>query len=224
MLPNLEDSDSEDDSTLDSAAADSSDDESDSGASTFSTADSDGVGHRPDGEDVAAGGGEGVDAGEPKRLPVVHSASTSSLEPGSGTATPRAADANLPETSGEETGEQPHGEVKTGSGADGNEQGTGAGTAVILTAGTIETASGSEEGVGSGERTKEERLGPRKTRVIIRVRPLRSAFAHPLFDADLPSFFLLGLNRYQDAAYSTFFALLYYVRRASSQFRLQSLF
>lgn len=188
MLPNLEDSDSEDDSTLNSAAVDSSGDESDSGASTFSKANSDGAGRRPDGEDAAAGGGEGVDAGEPRRLSVVPTASTPSLELASGTATPRAANTTFPETTGEETGEQPHGEVKAESGADGDEQGTGAGTAAILTAGGTEGASGRVEVVGSREGTKEERLGPRKTRVIIRVRLLRWTSAPPLFDADLSSF------------------------------------
>lgn len=182
--PNLEDSDSDSENHPSFPSPSSSDDdESESERSTSSAARSDDGLAGPGAEEDALGGaGEGFDAEEPRgdaRRIVSSSVASPSLVPeaGSRATTPRALDSSLPkeEGAGEEAEEQEqvHGEVKGGSGED---EGGKRRTSMPAKGGAAVDAKGREEAAGSGVATKEERLGPRKTRVVIKVRFYFSSF------------------------------------------------
>lgn len=68
---------------------------------------------------------------------------------------------------GEEAEEQTHGEVKGGSGED---EGGKRKTSSMSGKGGAVDGKDRENVTGAASRVKEERLGPRKTRVVIKVR------------------------------------------------------
>lgn len=151
----------------------SDDDDSESERSTSSAAPSDGgvAVHGAD-ETAVGGAGEGFDAGEPRgdarRVVAVPVASPSLVsEDGSRATTPRALELSLPKDgTGEEAEEQTHGEVKGGSGED---EGGKRKTSSMSGKGGAVDGKDREDVTGAASRVKEERLGPRKTRVAIKV-------------------------------------------------------